>query len=54
MMRELSWIVDINHASPQELIFLPGVGTELAQRIVAASMEVPMEAQSLETGVGQS
>jgi len=36
MMRELSWIVDINHASPQELIFLSGVGPDLAQRIIAA------------------
>lgn len=36
MMRGLSWIVDINHASPQELIFLPGVGPELAHRIIAA------------------
>jgi DNA uptake protein ComE-like DNA-binding protein len=35
MMRELSWIVDINHASPQELSFLPGVGPGLAQRIIA-------------------
>jgi len=36
MMRGLSWIVDINHASPQELIFLHGVGLEPAQRIIAA------------------
>lgn len=36
MMRELSWIVDIYYASPQELIFLPGVGPELAHRVIVA------------------
>ena len=35
MMRELSWIVDINHASPQELIFLTGIVPGLDQRIIA-------------------
>lgn len=35
-MRELSWIVDIYHASPQELIFLPGVGPELTHSIITA------------------
>lgn len=29
-------IVDINYASQQDLIFLPGVGPDLAQRIIAA------------------
>lgn len=52
MRSERGWTVDINHASPEELISLHGIGPELAQRIIAARPFASVDDLERVAGIG--